>query len=342
MARALELARRADFRTSPNPMVGAVVLDAAGRLAGEGFHERAGQPHAEAVALAAAGPAARGGTVYVTLEPCSHTGRTPPCADALVAAGVRRVVIGVEDPDQRVRGRGIARLREAGIEVEVGEHAAEASRLVEMFAVHRTLGRPFVTIRWAMTLDGRIATATGDARWVSNEASRRHSHRQRHEHDAILVGVGTVLADDPELTARHQPGARQPLRVVLDSELRTPVTAKVAGPNTVIYSKRSGSVGGAEVVRLDEVTVAAVLADLARRDVLSVLVEGGARVHGSFVDSRLFDRVVVYVAPKLVGSASAPGPVAGAGFDRMADALGLRVESVEPLDGDLAITARPY
>jgi diaminohydroxyphosphoribosylaminopyrimidine deaminase / 5-amino-6-(5-phosphoribosylamino)uracil reductase len=351
MARALELARAADYRTSPNPMVGAVVVDVAGEAVGEGYHERAGGPHAEAVALAAAGARAHGATVYVTLEPCSHHGRTPPCADALVAAGVRRVVVAMEDPDARNRGRGIDRLRAAGIEVEVGDHAAEARRLNEMFVTHRTLGRPFVTLKWAMTLDGRIATATGDARWVSGEAARAHSHRLRHEHDAILVGVGTVLLDDPELTARHEPGARQPLRVILDSRLRTPASARAAGAHTVIYTTAPGPGNalrerGAEVVRLPSrrrrVPLDRVLADLAGRGVLGVLVEGGAQVHASFVEGRLFDRAVVYVAPKLVGGTRAPSPVAGRGVELMVDALGLEVESVERAGEDVVISARPY
>ena len=350
MARALELARAADHRTSPNPMVGAVVLDARGELAGEGYHQRAGTPHAEAHALRAAGARARGGTVYVTLEPCSHRGRTPPCADALIAAGVRRVVVAMEDPDARNRGRGIDRLRAAGIEVVVGERAAEARRLNEMFVTHRTLGRPFVTLKWAMTLDGRIATAAGDSRWVSGEASRAHAHRLRHVHDAILIGVGTVLADDPELTARHAPDARQPLRVVLDSRLRTPASARLVGPNTAFYTTAEGGEElrsrGAEVVRLPgrarRVPLKGVLADLAERGILGVLVEGGAEVHGSFLRYRLFDRVVVYVAPKLVGGTRAPGPTRGRGIAAMAEALRLEIEEVARAGEDVVLTARPY
>lgn len=349
MARALELARLADHRTSPNPMVGAVVLDAAGNLAGEGFHEQAGGPHAEARALAAAGARAAGGTVYVTLEPCSHQGRTPPCAEALVAAGVGRVVVAMEDPDRRNRGRGISRLRAAGIAVEVGSHGPEAARLNEMFVVHRTLDRPFVTLKWAMTLDGRIATRAGDSRWVSGEPSRAHAHRLRHEHDAILVGSGTVLADDPELTARHRPDARQPLPVILDSRLRTPPAARAVRPGTVIYTT-SGSAGvelvgrGVEIVRFegDRVPLDRVLQDLAGRGILGLLVEGGAQVHGAFLDRRLFDRVVVYLAPKLVGGEGSPAAAGGVGVEHMSEALRLKLEPVERSGDDVVIIGRPY
>ncbi len=351
MARALELASRADYRTSPNPMVGAVVLDAAGDLAAEGYHERAGGPHAEVIALAAAGARATGATVYVTLEPCSHHGRTPPCADALIAAGVRRVVVAMEDPDARNRGRGIERLRQAGLDVEVGAHGAEARRLNEMFVTHRTLGRPFVTLKWAMTLDGRIATASGDSRWVSGEVAREHAHRLRHEHDAVLVGIGTVLADDPELTARHEPHARQPLRVVVDSKLRTPAGAKLVGARTLIYTRaQTGGeelrARGAELVRLTgrgrRVPMEKVLRDLAARGVLGVLVEGGAEVHASFLEERLFDRVVIYLAPKVVGGRRAKPPTGGRGVAEMAAALKLEIEAVERAGYDVVVTARPY
>ncbi len=332
-------------------MVGAVVLDAAGDLAGEGHHERAGGPHAEVNALAAAGARAAGGTVYVTLEPCSHHGRTGPCAEALIAARVRRVVVAMEDPDARNRGRGLERLRQAGVEVEVGAHGAEAQKLNEMFVTHRTLGRPFVTLKWAMTLDGRIATTTGDSRWVSGEVSRQHAHRLRHQHDAVLIGVGTVIADDPELTARHDPDARQPLRVVLDSHLRTPPAAKLVAERTLIYTKaETGGEElrgrGAEVVRLTgrgrRVPIAKVLRDLAARGVLGVLVEGGAEVHASFLEARLFDRVVIYLAPKLVGGRRAKSPTGGRGVAEMAAALNLEIEAVERAGYDVVISARPY
>jgi len=304
MARALELAARADYRTSPNPMVGSVVLDAGGALAGEGFHAEAGTPHAEAAALAAAGPRARGGTVYVTLEPCTFAGRTPPCADALIAAGVSRVVVAMEDPDARVRGRGIERLREAGIEVLVGPGGAAAAKLNEFYVRHRQSGRPFVALKWAMTVDGRMVTEPGEPLWITGPEARRHVHELRHCYDAILVGVGTVLADDPRLTTRIEgrPDARDPLRVVLDGRLRTPTTAKVlpalifSAPEASADARARLEAAGAEVLS-GGTEPGTVLDELGRRGILSLLVEGGPRIHQSFAPHA--DRILAYVAPAL-------------------------------------------
>ena len=315
MARALELAARADYGTSPNPMVGCVVLDAAGRVAGEGYHERAGAPHAEAAALAAAAARARGGTAYVTLEPCSFAGRTPPCADALVAAGVSRVVVALEDPDPRVRGRGIARLREAGIDVVVGPLAAESARLDEFYVHQRRTGRPFVTLKWAMHIDGRIATT-----WITGAEARREGHLLRHRHDAILVGVNTVLADDPQLTTRlaDRPDARQPLRVVLDHRLRTPVTARVlpalifASPDAPTEERAKLEAAGSEVLAVGT-EPETVLAELGRREKLSLLVEGGPQVHASFAPHA--NRLLAFVAPLLAGGIA----VTGLGGRRLGD-----------------------
>jgi diaminohydroxyphosphoribosylaminopyrimidine deaminase/5-amino-6-(5-phosphoribosylamino)uracil reductase len=228
MAQAIQLAAKADFWTSPNPMVGAILVTSDGAVAGEGFHRRAGAPHAEVVALEAAGPAARGGTLYVSLEPCSHLGRTPPCVDAIVAAGVRRVVVAMEDPDRRVAGGGLRTLRDAGLDVKVGPLEEEARRLNEFYVKHRTTGRPFVSAKFAASLDGKIATRTGDSKWITGEEARAHAPLLRHRHDAVLVGVGTATVDDPQLTVRMVPGA-SPLRVVLDSTLRVPPGAQVLG-----------------------------------------------------------------------------------------------------------------
>src|SRR5438270_9532092 len=227
-ARALELAAQADFRTSPNPMVGAVVLDREGHLAGEGFHKGPGQPHAEQEALAEAGERAKGGTLYINLEPCTHAHRTPNCADAVIESGIYRTVISMSDPDERVRGAGIKALDSARIRTTVGLHADRAQRLNEFYVNHRLTGRPFVPAQSAMSLDGKIATRTGESRWITGDEARRHGHRLRHEHDAILVGINTVMADDPDLTARQGvAGLRQQLRVVLDSQLRIRQSAKV-------------------------------------------------------------------------------------------------------------------
>jgi len=343
-ARALELARTADFRTSPNPMVGAVVLDSLGHLAGEGYHKAKGQPHAEEEALREAGDRARGGTVYVNLEPCTHVHRELSCANALIQAGVRRVVVSMTDPDERVRGAGIKSLESAGVETTVGVHQQRATRLNEFYVKHRLTGRPFVTAKFAMSLDGKIATTTGESRWISGEQSRLHAHRLRHQHDAILVGINTVLQDDPELTTRVEGhDARQPLRIVLDSQLRIRQSARVVGANTLIATTRQGNVGAAEVLTLPateegRVNLEALLDELGRRDVLSVLVEGGGEVHASLFARGLVDKVVAYVAPRLIGGRDAPGPLGGKGIERLDDATNLTETDVTRLGDDFLIS----
>ncbi len=342
-ARALELALQADYRTSPNPMVGAVVVDAAGLMAGEGFHRRAGEPHAEEEALAAAGDRARNGTLYVNLEPCSHTHRAPSCAEALIDAGVLRVVVSMTDPDERVRGAGLRMLETAGIETSVGVLEDRARRLNEFYIKHRLTGRPFVTAKFAISLDGKIATRSGESRWITGEEARADAHRLRHAHDAILVGVNTVIADDPELTARVDDDSRQPLRVVVDSQLRIRQSAKVVGANTLIATTRAGRVGAAEVLRLPaaadgRVSLPALLDELGKRGTLSLLVEGGAEVHASFFAAGLVDKVYAYVAPTLIGGREAPGPLGGDGVERLAAAIHLNDLDFVRLGDDLAIT----
>jgi diaminohydroxyphosphoribosylaminopyrimidine deaminase / 5-amino-6-(5-phosphoribosylamino)uracil reductase len=347
MARALALAARADYRTSPNPMVGAVVIDRDGAVAGEGFHVRAGEPHAEVRALEAAGSRARGATLYVNLEPCNHHGRTPPCTEAVIAAGIARAVIAIEDPDPRTAGGGIRRLREAGIDTEVGLQAAEASRVNRFFLHHRRTGRPWVTVKFGSSLDGKIATASGDSRWITGAEARAHAHRDRHRHDAILVGVGTVLADDPELTARFE-GARQPLRVVLDSNLRTPLVARVAAPNTLFAAavdpRPEFQATGADVIRLPagadgRVDLAALLEHLGRRGILSLLVEGGATVNGAFFDRQLVDGITAYLAPLVIGGAAALGAVGGRGAGLLNEATRLQNLSVDRAGDDVIVSA---
>jgi diaminohydroxyphosphoribosylaminopyrimidine deaminase/5-amino-6-(5-phosphoribosylamino)uracil reductase len=343
-ARALELALQADYRTSPNPMVGAVVLDSDGNLAGEGYHHRAGEPHAEQEALEAAGDLAHGGTLYVNLEPCAHLHRTPPCADAIILAGLKRVVISMSDPDERVRGAGIAKLQAAGIETVVGVHEERALLLNEFYVKHRLTGRPFVSAKFAMSLDGKIATRSGESRWITGEEARLHGHRLRHIHDAILVGVNTVISDDPELTTRLDgEEVRQPLRVVLDSQLRIRMSAKVVGPNTLIATTRAGRMGAAEVLKLPaapdgRVALEPLLDELGKRGVLSLLVEGGSEVHASFFANGLVDKVHAYIAPRLIGGRDAPGPLGGAGVERLAEAIPLRDMDSTRLGADLLIT----
>ncbi len=325
-------------------MVGAVVLDADGRMAGEGYHREAGQPHAEEEALAAAGERSRHGTLYVNLEPCAHEHRTPSCAQAAIDAGVRRVVVSMTDPDERVRGAGLRMLEVAGVETAVGVLEERARKLNEFYVKHRVTGRPFVTVKFAMSLDGKIATRTGESRWITGEEARIHAHRLRHEHDAILVGVNTVIADDPELTVRvNGDSSRQPLRVIVDSQLRVRQSARIVGANTLIATTRPGRMGAAEVLRLPaaadgRVSLPALLDELGRRGMLSVLVEGGAEIHASFFAEGLVDKVYAYVAPRLIGGKEAPGPLGGLGVEHLAGATQLRELDFVRLGGDLVIT----
>jgi diaminohydroxyphosphoribosylaminopyrimidine deaminase/5-amino-6-(5-phosphoribosylamino)uracil reductase len=343
-ARAIELARQADYWTSPNPMVGAVVVDANGLLAGEGFHRISGSPHAEEEALAAAGERARDGSLYVNLEPCSHAHRSPSCAQAVINAGVRRVIVSMTDPDERVRGAGVAMLRHAGVETSVGVLEERALNLNEFYVKHRLTGRPFVTAKFAMSLDGKIATRTGESRWITGENARAHGHRLRHIHDAILVGVNTVIADDPELSVRlNGARSRQPLRVVVDSHLRIRQSARIIGPNTLIAATRAGRVGAAEVVRLPaapdgRVSLPALLDELGKRAILSLLVEGGGEVHASLFAAGLVDKVYAYVAPRLIGGKEAPGPLAGQGVEHLNASIQLRHVDFTRLGDDIVIT----
>jgi len=256
----------------------------------------------------------------------------------------KRVVIAMLDPDERVRGAGIAKLRAAGIEAVVGLHEERALRLNEFYVKHRLTGRPFVSAKFAMSLDGKIATRSGESRWITAEESRVHSHRLRHIHDAILVGVNTVIVDDPELTTRlEDAAARQPLRVVLDSQLRLRMSAKVVGPNTLIATTRVGRMGAAEVVKFPatadgQVALQPLLDELGKRGILSLLVEGGSTVHASFFAQGLVDKVYAYVAPRLIGGRDAPGPLGGAGVERLAEAVPLRELDAIRLGGDVLIT----
>lgn len=352
MREALRLARNALGRTSPNPLVGAVVVRE-GRIVGAGWHRKAGTPHAEVHALAMAGSLAQGATVYVTLEPCSHHGRTGPCAEALVQAGVSRVVIGMQDPNPLVAGRGIAILEKAGIDVTCGILEEEAKALNEVFLKWILQREPFVVLKTAMTLDGKITTSTGESRWITNEASRQRSHELRDIYDAILVGIGTVLADDPSLTTRLPGGlGKNPLRVILDSQARTPLRAKVVtdgqAPTIIAVTAaapadrvRALEAAGAEVLQVNagpRVDVKKLLQLLGEREISSVFVEGGAGVNASFLEASLVDRVYAFIAPKLVGGEKARTPIGGAGIPALADAVVLENTAVELLAGDILVT----
>ncbi len=354
MRRALALAARGRGGVEPNPMVGAVVLDAGGTVVGEGWHERFGGPHAEVHALVVAGDRARGGTLVVTLEPCCHHGKTPPCTDAVVTAGVRRVVAAMADPFPKVAGGGVARLREAGVEVEVGVCETEAVRLNAAYLKLLRTGRPWVHLKWAMTLDGKTATRTRDSKWISGEESRRRVHELRGVVDAVVVGRGTVEADDPLLTARP-PGPRTAARVVLTASGRLPercrLRATAREAPVVVFTaagheaKLAGwAADGAEVVALPAgdsgLSVDAVLAELGRRRMTHVLVEGGAGVHGAFLDARAVDELHVFVAPVLVGGTHATGVTGGLGVETMAAALRAGEFTAEMSGADVYLRGR--
>lgn len=354
MRHALELAARGRFGASPNPMVGAVVLDRDGELVGEGYHAVCGGPHAEVVALEEAGERARGGTLYVTLEPCAHQGRTPPCVGAVIAAGLRRVVTAHRDPTT-LAGGGLDRLSGAGLEVSVGTERAAAEMLNRRWLIAARKNRPSVTLKAATSLDGRIATTTGESQWITSAASRHRSLELREEHDAILVGVGTVLADDPRLTRRLgiNPGDTW-LRVVLDSKLRTPPAAHVVRdePQQTLLihtaaappERRSAlTAAGVETLEVEaepsgRVALWPVMEALRRRGVTSLLVEGGAAVHGAFVDRDLVDELVFFVAPILLGG-NGPPAIGGTGVDVLADAPRFGFVSVDRRDDDLELHA---
>jgi len=362
MRRALELAARGEGGVEPNPMVGAVLVDADLNLLGEGWHERFGGPHAEVMALREAGSASRGATLFVTLEPCGHQGKTPPCAEAVLAAGVTRVVAAIADPHPAVAGRGLRRLRDAGVRVETGLLATEARALAAPFLCLVERGRPWVHAKWAMTLDGRIASRTGASQWITNSSSREVVHRLRGRMDAIVVGIGTALADNPLLTPRPA-GPRVPLRVVLDTHARLPLESRlvqtvaeaplllVTGPGVPETRLHSLRQAGVEVcvcppASADRgptppgVDVRAMLQELGRRQATNVLVEGGGGVLGALHDRSLIDEVHVFVAPRLLGGAGAKSPLLGQGVATPAESLELERWRVQELEGDLYLRAR--
>lgn len=337
MRRAIDLAAKGAATTAPNPDVGAVVLSPAGDTLAEGFHERAGGPHAEVVALDAAGPLASGATLVVTLEPCSRRGRTGPCVATIRAAGVRRVVYAADDPTEA--GGGADELRAAGIDVEAHVLEAEAEHGNSRWLTTVRRGRPWVVWKVATSLDGRVAAADGTSRWISSPASRADAHRLRSVCDTIMVGLGTVLADDPQLTVRDEEGApaqRQPLRVVVDTAGRTPPDARIRDASAQTWVATAGEVGAATDGRVDLARLLALLQNKGRQ---SVLLEGGPTLAAAFVRRQLVDRVVVYVAPILLGAGM---PALGElGVTTLGDAVDLDVLDVQPMGSDVRITAEP-
>ncbi len=357
MRLALRLAARGRGTTAPNPMVGALVVRS-GQILAKGYHRKAGEAHAEVLALRAAGKGARGGTLYVTLEPCSHTAkRTPPCTEAILASGVRRVVVGMIDPNPQVGGKGVSLLRKAGLDVTTGVCEEACRQLNDGYLSVMTRGRPLVTLKLAATLDGKIATASGDARWVTGEAARRWVHRLRAASDAVLVGVNTVMRDDPELTVRHVRG-RNPIRVILDGRLRIPLTARVldtsAAPTRIATVSASGGTislrkrralekRGAEVLLLPadgkgRVDLRALLVALARRDVQRLLIEGGGEMAASALRAGVVDQVCWFQAPIILGGVDAKCAVGGQSPRRMAEALRLTHVRIRRVGEDWLIT----
>jgi diaminohydroxyphosphoribosylaminopyrimidine deaminase/5-amino-6-(5-phosphoribosylamino)uracil reductase len=357
LKRSIELAERARGQTSPNPMVGAVVVKG-GRVIGEGITQPPGRAHAERMALEACEEDPAGATLYVSLEPCCHHGRTPPCTDAILSAGIARVVIASDDPSAKAAGRGPGILRDEGVEVLfVDGEVAEAARLLNQpFRKQARTGRPLVIFKSAMTLDGKVASRTGDSQWISGESSRARAHRWRAESDAVAVGIGTALADDPQLTARIEGVARQPRRVVFDSEARLPLDSKLvrgvaAVPVTVVCSRAAArtSVQALEAAGVDVILatganesgrIESALAELGARDVQSLLLEGGPHLAGAFLEAGEIDEARIFVGPLLLGGREAKTTVEGIGVESIASANRALAVEVDRIDDDVLITAR--
>ncbi|HEU0251663.1 MAG TPA: bifunctional diaminohydroxyphosphoribosylaminopyrimidine deaminase/5-amino-6-(5-phosphoribosylamino)uracil reductase RibD, partial [Pyrinomonadaceae bacterium] len=352
MARALELASKGLGQVSPGPLVGCVIVSSAGEVVGEGHYIFESVKHAETIALDLAGERARGGTAYVSLEPHAHHGRTAPCTDALIAAGIKRVVAPIEDLNPKVSGKGFAHLRATGIVVETGLLSEEATQVNEAYLHYMSTGLPFVHLKLAVSLDGKIATRTGDARWITGPEARARSHELRHQYDAILIGAGTSAMDDPLLVDRSGLPRRRPLvRVVLDESLRLSPKSQLAtttnqgsvlvfgnakAPNSAELESQ-----GVEIVNAERGDLPGVLRELAGRSLQSVLVEGGARIAGEFVDAGLVNKFTFFIAPKIIGGTGAPSAIGGAGVEKMAGAIELERTKVLQHGSDIEVTGYP-
>jgi diaminohydroxyphosphoribosylaminopyrimidine deaminase/5-amino-6-(5-phosphoribosylamino)uracil reductase len=350
MKRALHLAKKGKGRTSPNPLVGAVLVKR-GRVVGEGYHAKAGEAHAEIVALQMAGREARGSALYINLEPCTHYGKTPPCAPAVIEAGVKRVVVGMVDPNPMVKGKGISTLRKAGIDVRVGTLEKECRTLNETFCKYIVKKEPFVILKVAATLDGKMATRNGDSKWISSEMSRRLVHRLRNEVDGVVVGIGTVLKDDPLLTARIR-GGRDPYRIILDSRLQIPEGSKVIGilsSKTIIATTAVASrdkikrleKAGVHVLIVESkngrVDLKPFLSKLGEMGVMSILVEGGGHINGAFLDEGLIDKFLLFLSPRLMGDSQAMGIFTGKGAEQLKKLTAVKELRVKKIGGDILI-----
>jgi len=350
MSRALELAARGAGQVSPGPLVGCVVVSPAGEVAGEGFYVFEAIKHAETIALDQAGDKARGATAYVSLEPHAHHGRTSPCTDALIAAGIKRVVAPIEDLNPKVSGKGFAHLRAAGIQVDTGLLREEAAHVNEAYLHFMSTGQPFVHLKLAVSLDGKIATRTGDARWITGPEARARAHELRHDYDAILVGAGTATTDDPLLTDRSGLPRRRPLvRVILDDAVRLSTSSQLAQTTpqapVIVFGNTDDADElndrGVEIVNLIRGDLRGVLKELASRSLQSVLVEGGASVAAEFLEAGLVNKVTFFIAPKIIGGTSAPSAIGGAGIERMSDALELERINVIQRGKDIEVTGYP-
>jgi len=353
MKLALDLAIGTLGQTSPNPVVGAVLVKD-GQIIGMGAHLKAGEPHAEVHAIEMAGDQAIGSVLYVTLEPCSHYGKTPPCSDLVIKTGIKKVFVATTDPNPQVAGKGIERMKKAGIEVEVGMLQEEARDLNKVFFYNIQSGLPYVTLKSAASIDGKTATVTGESRWITGEEARLDVHHFRHQHDGIMVGVNTVLKDNPSLTTRLVEGGKNPIRIILDTHLRTPLDAKIItdqkAPTWIITGadvdrKREIQLSelGIEVMKMEsqKISIKEMLAALGKRGITSLFVEGGAEVHGSFLKERAFQQIITYIAPKLIGGKNAPASFGGQGIEQIGDAVSLNIIQVDLIGSDIRIIAEP-
>lgn len=351
MALAIQLASATKGQTAPNPHVGAVLVKD-NQIVGMGAHLRAGEHHAEVHAIRMAGDKAKDATLYVTLEPCSHFGKTPPCSNLVIEAGIRKAVIASADPNPLVAGAGIKRMRHAGIEVVEGLMKEEADALNKVFFHYINTGLPFVTLKTAISLDGKIATVSGESKWITSEESRKDVHQFRHTHDAILVGVNTVIKDDPSLTTRLAGGGKDPFRVILDSNLRTPIESRILNDHPAKTIIVTGSTVDPESVKIftekgvgililesPTVKIHEMLSKLGERGITSIYVEGGAEVHGSFLKEKAFQQVITYIAPKLFGGKTSPVSFGGEGIERLEDAVLLDIKEVKKIGQDIRIIA---
>ena len=350
---ALNLARGTLGQTSPNPVVGAVLVKD-GQIIGMGAHLRAGEPHAEVHAVQMAGDQVKGSTLYVTLEPCSHYGKTPPCSDLIIKSGVKKVFVATTDPNPQVAGTGIERMTKAGIEVKVGILQEEARDLNKIFFYNIQTGLPYVTLKSAVSLDGKTATVTGESKWITGEESRADVHHLRHQHDGIMVGINTVLKDNPSLTTRLLVGGKNPIRIILDTHLRTPLDAQVIidqqAPTWIVTGAEVDqnrvsqfSELGIEVLKMEsqKISIKEMIVVLGKRGITSLFVEGGAEVHGSFLKEHAFQQIITYIAPKLIGGKNAPTSFGGQGIEHIAEAVSLNIKQVDRIGSDIRIIAEP-